>query len=54
MDYVKGHDVDIVALTATQLSDNEQNNDKMISDVTPDGYSFRRVVRSGQRGGITI
>ena len=48
VDYVKGHDVDTVALTDTWLIDNEQNNNKVIGDVTPGGYSFIRVARSGQ------
>ena len=34
VDYVKDHDVDIVALTESWLSDNEQNNNKVIGDKT--------------------
>ena len=51
VDYVKDHDVDIVALTETWLSDSEHNNIKVIGDITPDGYSFRHVARPGKRGG---
>ena len=51
MDYVKDHDVAIVPLRETWLSDNEQNTNKVIGDITPDGYSFRNVARSGPRDG---
>ena len=51
MDYIKDRYIDIVALTETCLSDSEQNNIKVIGDIIPDGYGFRHVARSGNRGG---
>ena len=50
-DYVKDHNVDIVALTETWLKDTEQDNTQAIGDMTPDGYCFKHVARSGKKGG---
>ena len=51
MDYVIDNDTDVVALTETWLSSNDQENIQVIGDVTPSGYSFRHVARSRGRGG---
>lgn len=50
-DYVKDHDVDMVALTETWLKDTDQDNTQAIGDITPDGYCFKHVARSGKKGG---
>ena len=50
-DYVKDHNVDIVALTETWLKDTEQDNTQAIGDITPDGYCFKHVTRSRKKGG---
>jgi exonuclease III len=51
VDYVIDHDVDVVALTETWLKADDQDNAKSIGDVTPDGYTFKHVARSGRKGG---
>ena len=51
VDYVVDHDVDVVALTETWLKVYYQDIAKSIGDVTPDGYTFKHLARSGRKGG---
>ena len=49
-DYIHEHDLDIIALTETWLT-NDQKDTANIRKLTPDGYNFVHFPRSDQQGG---
>ena len=47
-DHVLQHDIDMLCLTETWLSTDDES---LVASITPDGYTFHHLPRQGRRGG---
>jgi hypothetical protein len=50
VDYIAEHDFDIVAMTETWLRSDDEDK-KVMGDITPSGYKLYSIPRKGRRGG---
>ena len=50
-DYVKDLDSDALVITEIWLTGNDSDH-KIISDLTPEGYTFRHAPRTHRKGGV--